>query len=127
MNKSLTKEYKVSENLTAQSMGSGDMPVLATPAMVAMMENTAMLLAQSLLTEGDTTVGSLINTTHLKPSAVDATIVVTATLTSQEGRKLDFKIEAVDASNGNTLIGQATHIRFVVGRERFLSKLYGQK
>ena len=86
MNKSLTKEFKVSENLTAQSMGSGDMPVLATPAMVAMMENTAMLLAQSLLTEGDTTVGSMINTTHLKPSAVDATIVVTATLTSQEGR-----------------------------------------
>ncbi len=127
LNKSLTKEYKVSENLTAQSMGSGDMPVLATPAMVTMMENTAMLLAQSLLTEGDTTVGSMINTTHLKPSAVDATIVVTATLTSQEGRKLDFKIEAVDASNGNTLIGQATHTRFVVGRERFLSKLYGQK
>ena len=127
LNKSLTKEFKVSENLTAQSMGSGDMPVLATPAMVAMMENTAMLLAQSLLTEGDTTVGSMINTTHLKPSAVDATIVITATLTSQEGRKLDFKIEAVDASNGNTLIGQATHTRFVVGRERFLSKLYGQK
>ena len=127
LNKSLTKEYKVSENLTAQSMGSGDMPVLATPAMVTMMENTAMLLAQSLLTEGDTTVGSMINTTHLKPSAVDATIVVTATLTNQEGRKLDFKIEAVDASNGNTLIGQATHTRFVVGRERFLSKLYGQK
>ncbi|MDD5815220.1 MAG: thioesterase family protein [Bacteroidales bacterium] len=127
LNKSLTKEYKVSENLTAQSMGSGDMPVLATPAMVAMMENTAMLLAQSLLTEGDTTVGSMINTTHLKPSAVDATIVVTATLTSQEGRKLDFEIETVDASNGNTLIGQATHTRFVVGRERFLSKLYGQK
>ena len=127
LNKSLTKEYKVSENLTAQSMGSGDMPVLATPAMVAMMENTAMLLAQSLLAEGDTTVGSMINTTHLKPSAVDATIVVTATLTSQEGRKLDFKIEAVDASNGNIVIGQATHTRFVVGRERFLSKLYGQK
>lgn len=127
LNKSLTKEFKVSENLTAQSMGSGDMPVLATPAMVAMMENTAMLLAQSLLAEGDTTVGSMINTTHLKPSAVDATIVVTATLTNQEGRKLDFKIEAVDASNGNTLIGQATHTRFVVGRERFLSKLYGQK
>ena len=122
-----TSTLEVTDEKTAVSLGSGDMPVLATPAMVAMMENTAMLLAQSLLTEGDTTVGSMINTTHLKPSAVDATIVVTATLTSQEGRKLDFEIETVDASNGNIVIGQATHTRFVVGRERFLSKLYGQK
>ena len=115
-----TLTYYVTPNLTAEAMGSGDMPVLATPAMVAMMENAAMRLAATSLPEGDTTVGSQIETTHLRPSAVGATIEVTATLTAQEGRKLTFSIEARD---GDNVIGQASHVRFVVTRERFLSKL----
>lgn len=116
----LTLTYSVTPNLTAEAMGSGDMPVLATPAMVAMMENAAMRLAATNLPEGDTTVGSQIETTHLRPSAVGATIEVTATLTAQEVRKLTFSIEARD---GDNVIGQASHVRFVVTRERFLSKL----
>ena len=79
-----------------------------------------MRLAATSLPEGDTTVGSQIETTHLRPSAVGATIEVTATLTAQEGRKLTFSIEARD---GDNVIGQASHVRFVVTRERFLSKL----
>lgn len=117
---SLTKTYAVTADITAEKMGSGDMPVLATPAMVAMMENAAMTLAAQLCQEGDTTVGSMISTTHLRPSAVGATITVCATLTAQEGRKLSFSIEAKD---GDNVIGQATHERFVVTRDRFLAKL----
>lgn len=116
----LSKQFTVDKNLTAEVMGSGDMPVLATPAMVAMMENVAMNLAAGLCGDGETTVGSMISTSHLRPSAVGATIEVTATLTAHEGRKIDFDIVAKDGEN---VIGEAKHTRFVVGRERFLSKL----
>ncbi len=101
-------------------MGSGDLLVLATPALVSMMENVAMSLAATSLSEADTTVGSEINTTHERPSAVGATIEVTATLIAVEGRKMSFSIEASDANN---IIGRATHTRFVVNREKFMSKL----
>lgn len=118
--KSISKEYNVTADITAEKMGSGDMPVLATPAMVAMMENAAMELAKTLCKDGDTTVGCMINTTHERPSAIGAKIEVCATLTSQEGRKLSFSIVAKDGEN---VIGTATHERVIVTRERFLSKL----
>lgn len=118
--KSITLTYEVTPDKTAEVMGSGDMPVLATPAMVTMMENAAMTLAKPLCADGDTTVGSLINTSHLRPSAVGATISVTATLNAQEGRKLTFSIVAKD---GDNVIGEAEHVRFMVTRDRFLSKL----
>ena len=68
----LTLTYPVTQNLTAEAMGSGDMPVLATPAMVAMMENAAMRLAANGLPEGDTTVGGHIDAAHLSPPAAGA-------------------------------------------------------
>ena len=120
MAKSRTESYSVSPDLTAEAMGSGDMPVLATPALVAMMENCAMKLAADELADGDTTVGSFISTSHLKPSKVGAQISVTATLDAVEGRKLSFSITALD---GDTLIAEASHVRFVVTRQRFLDKL----
>ncbi len=118
--KTITLTYEVTPDKTAEVMGSGDMPVLATPAMVAMMENAAMTLAKSLCADGDTTVGSLINTSHLRPSAVGATISVKATLVAHEGRKLTFAIVAKD---GDNVIGEAEHVRFMVTRDRFLAKL----
>ncbi len=110
----------VTEGNTADYIGSGDMAVLATPAMVALMENAAMLAVALKLDEGETTVGSMINTSHLKPSKVGATILATAELVAVEGRKLTFAVKAFD---GETLIGEGEHIRFVVNREKFLSKL----
>jgi predicted thioesterase len=105
---------------TAEYIGSGDMAVLATPAMVALMENAAMLAVALKLEEGETTVGSMISTSHLKPSKIGNSISAIAELTAIEGRKLTFKIEAYD---GETLIGEGEHIRFIVNREKFLSKL----
>lgn len=113
--------YDVSPELLAEHMKSGDMPVLATPALVAMMENACMTLASASLAVGDTTVGALVEVSHLRPSAVGAHIEVVATLTAREGRKLTFSVEARD---GGELVGEGTHVRYVVGRERFLSKLY---
>lgn len=105
---------------TAETMGSGDMPVLATPALVALMENAAMMACRPLCQEGDTTVGSSIHVEHLKPSPVGAKVMATATIVKHEGRRIDFTIEA---HQGDLLIGTATHTRFIVSRERFLSKL----
>lgn len=113
-------KYIVTSDKTAEVMGSGDMPVLATPALVAMMENAAMLACRQLYDEGQTTVGGSIHIQHLKPSPVGAEISVEAQITLHEGRKVEFSIEA---HQGEVLVGSATHTRFIVDRERFLSKL----
>lgn len=115
-----TTELFVTAELSAEKMGSGDMPVLATPAMVAMMENAAMKCVADDLEDGQTTVGILMNTTHVKASPVGAKVYATAELTIIDGRKLTFKITAYQ---GQDIIGEATHERFIVNKEKFLGKL----
>ena len=110
----------VNDGNTAEFIGSGDMAVLATPAMVALMENAAMMAVALHLDEGDTTVGSMISTTPLKPSKEGRSISAVAELTEVEGRKLTFKITAYDA---DVVIGEGDHVRYIVNREKFLSKL----
>lgn len=115
-----TSKTTVNEGNTAIALGSGDMPVFATPAMMALMENAAMLAVADELPEGSTTVGGHIESSHLKPSPIGAEVSATATLEKVDGRKLYFK---VSASQGDTLIGEGTHLRFIVDKEKFLSKL----
>lgn len=115
-----TSQVVVSESLTARAMGSGDMEVFATPAMVALMENAAMRAVAEALPEGATTVGSEMNCSHIKPSKLGAKISATAVLTALEGRKLTFTVGATDEAG---IIGEGVHVRFVVDRERFLAKL----
>ncbi|MGN0233075.1 MAG: thioesterase family protein [Bacteroidaceae bacterium] len=116
-----TSYMEVTDDRTARGMGSGDLRVLATPAMLALMENAAMLAVAQELPEGSTSVGAHISSSHLMPTPLGATISATATLTAEEGRKLTFHVEAHDAA-GN-LLGEGSHIRFVVDRERFMSRL----
>ena len=115
-----TSTLKVTNADTALEMGSGNMPVLATPAMTALMENAAMLAVSDSLPEGCTTVGGHISTSHLKPSRVGAQVSATATLDKIDGRKLYFTVKAHD---GDTLIGEGSHLRFIVERDRFMAKL----
>jgi predicted thioesterase len=115
-----TASVVVTEANTAATLGSGDLQVFATPAMVALMENAAMLAVAAQLGEDDTTVGALMNTTHLKPSALGDTVRATATLTAVEGRKLTFDVKAEDSKG---LIGEGTHVRYIVNRQKFMSKL----
>ena len=110
----------VSASNTAATLGSGDMDVFATPAMVALMENAAMKAVAAALPEGSATVGTQMNTSHIKASALGATITASAPLTQVEGRKLTFAVKAWDEQG---TIGEGEHTRFVVDRERFLSKL----
>lgn len=115
-----TSSLTVTEALTAKAMGSGDLPVLATPAMMALMENAAMTAVAPELLEGSTTVGGHIESSHLKPTPVGAEVKAKATLTKVDGRKLYFTVKAMQ---GDTVIGEGTHLRFIVDRERFMSKL----
>ena len=115
-----TSNLVVADGNTAIALGSGDMPVLATPAMMALMENAAMLAVASELEDGETTVGGHIESSHLRPTPVGTEVAATATLEKIDGRKLYFKIVA---SQGETIIGEGTHLRFIVNREKFLSKL----
>ena len=76
---------------TALTMGSGDMEVFATPAMVALMENAAMKAVAPHLPEGSTTVGAMMQTSHIKPSAPGETVTAEAVLQEVDGRKLTFR------------------------------------
>lgn len=115
-----TSSLTVTEALTAKAMGSGDLPVLATPAMMVLMENAAMTAVAPELPEGSTTVGGHIESSHLKPTPVGAEVKAEATLTKVDGRKLYFTVKAMQ---GDTVIGEGTHLRFIVDREKFMSKL----
>ena len=115
-----TSDLTVDEAVTAMAMGSGDMPVLATPAMMALMENAAMLAVADHLPEGCTTVGGHIASSHLKPSKLGDTVTATATVTRVDGKKIEFKVQAYC---GDTLLGEGTHLRFIVDRNKFMSRL----
>ena len=115
-----TSNLTVDEAVTAMAMGSGDMPVLATPAMMALMENAAMLAVAGHLPEGCTTVGGHIASSHLKPSKLGDTVTATATVTRVDGKKIEFKVQAYC---GDTLLGEGTHLRFIVDRNKFMSRL----
>jgi len=115
-----TSEITVTDAVTAIKIGSGDMPVLATPAIMALMENAAMLAVASELPEGSTTVGGHIESSHLKPSKIGDKVSATAEVTKIDGKKIEFKVSAY---SGDTLLGEGTHLRFIVDKERFMSKL----
>lgn len=110
----------VSTANSAKTLGSGDMDVFATPAMVTLMENAAMLAVAAELPEGSATVGTQMNTSHIKASPLGAVITASAELTAVDGRKLTFAVKAWDEKG---VIGEGEHTRFVVDRARFLSKL----
>jgi predicted thioesterase len=110
----------VEERHLACQVGSGDLRVLATPVMLALMENAAMLCVADQLDAESTTVGGHIAASHLKPTGIGHTVTATAELTAAEGRRLTFKVSASDEEG---LIGEGEHLRFVVGRERFMSKV----
>ncbi len=110
----------VSAEHLACTVGSGDLPVLATPTMVVWMENAAMLCALPLVNDGESTVGSLISVSHLRPTVPGVQVAATATLVERDGRKLTFRVEAVDDKGR---IGEGTHVRYIINKEKFMAKL----
>ena len=115
-----TSNTIVTETNIAKAMGSGDLEVFATPAMAALMENAAMNAVAQELPEGSTTVGSLLEISHNRPSGLGEAVSATATLESVEGRKLTFSVVAKDSKG---VIGEGKHVRFIVDSAKFMSKV----
>ena len=115
-----TSKSDVTMEMSAKALGSGDMEVLATPAMVALMENAAMLCVASSIEPTQSTVGISIEVTHSRATAINKKIEATAEITNVDGRKISFEITAIDEKG---VIGTAKHDRFIVDREKFLSRL----
>lgn len=118
-----TSTLTVSESMTAIAMGSGDLPVLSTPQMIALMENAAMLAVADALDSKDTTVGAHMASSHMAPSKVGDTIAAYAEVTDTDQRRIEFQVRAMC---GDTILGEGRHIRYVVDRERFLARLNGK-
>ncbi|MBR5539488.1 MAG: thioesterase family protein [Clostridia bacterium] len=109
----------VTSNNTADKVGSGLLPVYATPSMIALMEKCASECVAPYLEEGKASVGTMLNVKHVAASPIGIKITCNATLTEIDGRRLVFALEAFDETG---LIGEGTHERFVIDTERFMAK-----
>ena len=118
--RSATKETVVTPEMTAERVGSGLLPVYATPMAAALMEETACLCIDGL-PEGETTVGTRLDIQHLKPSAVGERLTCKAELREQDGRRYLFDIQITNTRN--EVVASATHERVQVTAERFMRKL----
>lgn len=121
LNKQFSQQYTVTENNTAKFMGSGDLDVLATPSIVAFMENAAKNYLNSFLTEDLGSVGSNININHIAPTLVGKKIIITGKITQViKDKIIIFSLEAFE---NNKKIGDAEHTRVIINNEKFISKL----
>lgn len=109
----------VGESDTALAMGSGEVPVLATPRLIALCEEASLRAVANVVPEGHTTVGMRVQLDHLVPSGIGSRVTAEATLEKIEGRRLTFTVSAND-DRGLVAAGKVT--RVVVDVERFLEK-----
>ncbi len=114
-----TETISVTQELTAKAMGSGELEVLATPAMCALMEKASMNLVSPYLEEGQTTVGTALNIKHTAATPVGMEIKAESRLSEIDGRRLVFELRAYD---GTGEIGTGTHERFIVNASKFMNK-----
>lgn len=112
-------EVMVTEENTAKAMGSGELMVFATPAMIALMEQTAYESVASELEEGSGTVGTALNVKHVAATPVGMRVRCESELIQVEGRALTFSVKAYDASG---LIGEGVHERFIIQNAKFQTK-----
>lgn len=104
---------------TAAAFGSGSLDVLATPKLVALMENAALTAVKPYLDEGSDTVGTRIDVAHIAATPVGMKVRAEAELVEIDRRRLVFSVKAWDERE---LVGEGTHERFIIGAEKFLAK-----
>lgn len=114
----------VSEENSALAMGSGSLPVYATPAMTCLMEKAAAELAEECLPEGWTSVGISLSVQHKAATPIGMEVRAEAEVTAVEGRKITYAVRAFD---GREEIGSGTHERFAVLRQKFMAKAEGKR
>ena len=113
------KSLTVTDANTAKTMGSGTLDVFATPAMVALIEQTAYTSIESELEPGWGSVGTSLNIQHLSATPVGMTVTATTELVEVDRRRLVFHAEVYDEKG---LVGKGTHDRFLVENEKFQAK-----
>ena len=122
-----TYEYTnvVTQEVTADALGSGGIKVLGTPFMVCWIEAVAYYYMKQFLPAGKTTVGTQVHVSHLAPSPIGAKITTKCELisVSENGKMVKFKVEAYDDWG---LIGEGTHERAIIDEERFMKKCYAK-
>ncbi|WP_314923530.1 thioesterase family protein [Mogibacterium diversum] len=114
------KEITVTKELTAISLGSGDLEVYATPAMIALMEETASESVKPKLEIGQGSVGTYIAIKHLAATPIGMRVRCESELVEVDGRRLVFNITAYDEKDK---IGEGTHERFIISNDKFQSKV----
>lgn len=121
-----TLTFTVSEDDTASALGSGDLPVLATPRLLAWCEAATCAAVGDRLPPGSTSVGTAVDLEHVRPSAVGRVVEVTALLVDGDERTLRFEVTATHSRGAGTQaepIGRGQVTRAVVEVERFLRRL----
>jgi len=112
----LTTNKTVTESDAASIYGPGYQNVFSTPAMIALMQQTAMRAVEACLDEGEVTVGTEINVKHLKAARVGESVTCTATLKEVNGRRLLFHVVVIDEAGK---IGEGHHERFIIEHRKF--------
>jgi len=115
---------KVTRELSAAHIGSGDVGVYATPMMVRLVERTCHNMVDGILPEGHVTVGVLINLRHLAPTPIGDTVRIQVELIDIQDKRLSFQAKIWDSEE---LVGEAEHKRAVIEVERFLERVSQKK
>jgi len=113
-------ERKVVEAITAQHLGSGSVPVLATPMLILALEEASHRAVAACLPPGQSTVGTLVNVRHLAATPLGQTFRAESELVEIDGRRLRFRVAAYDESEQ---IGEGEHERFIIDVARFAERL----
>lgn len=116
-----TRDLKVRKKDTAETLGSGDVPVLGTPAILALAEGACVSAISNDLPDGKTSVGSYAEIEHLLPTPVGRKVNAEATLIGHHGRRLEFSV--VVRQDDGEIVAKIRHRRVLVDRERFLTKV----
>lgn len=114
------QEIVVTPELTAKHIGSGTVLVFATPAMIALMEKTSLMLVKPHLEEGQETVGTLVNVTHDLAVPVGKTVRCESEVIGVDRRRITFRVAVY---YGDSIVGQGTHERFIIDEKKFREKL----
>ncbi len=113
-------ERIVTEEMTAEHLSSGLLPVFATPCLIQFMEETSRRSVEPYLKEGESTVGTAVNIRHLASTFVGCKVTCESELVEVDRRRLVFTVKVYDEKE---LLGEGTHERFVIDNQKFLSKL----
>lgn len=110
---------EVNESNSAKAIGSGSLMVFGTPAMIALIEQTAVALLEGNLPEGTTTVGTKLDISHVSATPMGMTAECECTLVEIDRKKLVFDVIVKDNAG---IIGNGTHERFMVEADSFMKK-----